>query len=98
MKYRKAQQLIAYTGTPLTDNKEPATLGAAVAGACIVGDQKDYGTPERKLYLYRLLRRVHSAADEFEMSSEDVSAIKHIAAQYMTNIAFGALVDALEQG
>lgn len=85
-------------GNPITQEGDPVLLRDLAVGALLshAGRQND-GSTDMVYKRYSLAGRISTTGGEVELASEEVSLIKEVAGQFLTVLAFGRLVDALEQ-
>lgn len=102
MRYDLTQVLCDHRGRAITEPKtdddgsvhtEVVTLGTALERAAIGGGNPQ-DSLERKHAQYKLARKLTGASAE--LTTEEVSLLKKLAAQVFSPIATGAVVEALE--
>lgn len=105
MKYDISIQLHSFNGAPFVQNitAVDGTISQTVMffkdmleNALVNADPQEFNTAEKKLEIYRLLQKIHSADSEVNLSAEEVATIKKVVAKNMTITALGAIYDALE--
>ena len=99
MKYNLNKSLIAFNGIEIKDDAtgKPADLRATLERVCLNCDPRIHASGEEKIKIYRLLKRIHDAADDVEFSSEEVTLLKTLAAEVYTLAVMGPLYEILEQ-
>ena len=105
MKYNLASEMLSFNGVPFIQKIPNAqggtddvkmTLKDMLENSLVNADPMEFNTGEKKLEIYRLLQKIHSADSEITLSVEEVANIKKVVAKNMTITALGAIYDALE--
>lgn len=103
MYYDLTQPLRDHRNEPITElnaEGEPAvvTLGVALERACI-GGGSPHDDLDAKVRQYKLAQKMASFPDQqrVDLSAEDVSLLKQLAAQVYSAIGAGAVAEALER-
>lgn len=103
MKYDVSIIMRSYTGAPFVQpNPGPdgeilhLTLKDMLESSLVNADPQEFNTGEKKLEIYRLLQKIHSAKTEVNLTVEELATIKKIVAKNMTVSAYGAINDVLE--
>lgn len=95
MIYDVTKPLRDHRGDIIKDGKKDTTLGFAIEQVLIGGGKSD-DKPAQKVEQFKLAQRIARATDRVELSAEEVTRIKELAAAGFGAIAYGSLVDALE--
>ena len=100
MKYDLTTPLKSYDGKDIQTGEtagEVATLRFVLERACINADAQKHAAPDQKYKIYKLLRRVHAADPELELSAEDLTLLKQLVGELFGVNVVGVVYDLLEQ-
>jgi len=112
MKYDLSIRLVSYDGKPftrpaMTTDGQPVvhdgvpqhvhlTLKDVLTSACVNADPQEHNDSDKKLAIFKLLMKLHSALPFVHLSAEEVSLLKKLVGKQLTVIAVGAVCHELE--
>lgn len=106
MKHNLLRPLFNYKGEPFTrempnpDGPAPIkvqmTLRDILEQACIMASPQKYSTSEKKVEVYRLLKKIAAAEPFAILVAEDVVLLKALVGDQMTVAAVGAVFEMLD--
>lgn len=98
MKVDFSQSFMDATGKPVQVNKKPQIIGEQLCFALFNLTQVKGApaTPEQKYDAYKLLKRIQANPREVEISTEEGTFIKELAAEVLSAGGYGQVVDIIE--
>jgi len=100
MKYDLSIPLKSYDGKDIQTGEtagEVATLKFVLERACINADAQKHATPDAKYRIYKVLKRLHAADPEIELSAEELTLLKQLVGELFGVNVVGVVYDLLEQ-
>lgn len=100
MKYKLAMAMLNHRGEQMKEGDVALTLGMVLERACMFGGEQDAKASEKYQqfkFAQRIARASDLLADPIDFTAEEVTRLKKLCAQVYTPIAYGAVVDMLEQ-
>lgn len=74
----------------------PLTFKQMLESVCLNADPQEYSSGERKMLVFNILMKVHSADPIVDLSAEDVAILKNLVGKQLLVGAVGVVYKALE--
>lgn len=103
MRHNLLRSLVNFKGEPFMRQVDPDLPGEVplqlrdvLEQACLQANVQKYSTGDKKMEVYRLLRKVSAAEPFAQLSAEDVTLLKSLVGDAMSIVAVGAIFEMLE--